>query len=455
MGNLLTSLLNSANALGVYNQALETTENNVVNASTPGYARQVQTLTALPFDPSSGIPGGVGAGPVISTRNAFAEQGVQAQQSQAGLQKQLSTDLSQLESYFDLSSSSNIPSSLDGLFSSFSQLSVNPNDTVSRQAVLTAAQQVSESFQHAAGGLSAASGAVDNETRDAVAAVNRIAGQIAQINTQRASNSSNSIDAGVDATLYSDLEELSQYVDFKALQQPNGSITVYLGGQTPLVMDSNANTLQADFSTPQTRIVDENGSDLTNQIHLGSLAGMLQVKNTKLPSYLTDLNTLAQSVADQVNSTLSNGIDQNGVTPTTDLFSTDPQAGAALTLSVNPLTPDQIAAALPDSPGGNGNALALAQLSTTGLTQGSQFTQYYGELAGRVGRDISNAQEDSSTDQQLLTQAQSLRSQLQSVSLDQEATNLIAFQRAYQATAKMLSLLDDLTGTVINILPSS
>src|SRR2546423_881164 len=101
MGNLLVSLFNSANALGVYNQALATTENNVLNASTPGYAKQVQTLTALPFDIASGLPGGVGAGPIVSTRNAFAEQSVREQQSQLGYQQQISTDLQQLQNYFD------------------------------------------------------------------------------------------------------------------------------------------------------------------------------------------------------------------------------------------------------------------------------------------------------------------------------------------------------------------
>ena len=452
MGNLLTSLLNTANALGVYNQALATTENNVVNASTPGYARQVQTLVALPFDLAVGFPGGVGAGSVESTRSAYAEQSVRTQQSQLGSRQQAAADLEPLQSYFNLSSS-NIPSTIDGLFSAFSQLSVNPNDTLSRQGVLNAAQQVAASFQQTATGVASTGAAVDNETRGAVDAINRLSGKIAHINASRANNGANGADAGVDANLHSALEEHSQYADVKALQQPDGSITVYLGGQTPLVLGDTAVTLRADFSGPRTRIVDPEGKDVTSLIHEGKLAGMLDVKNIKLPSYLADLNTLAQSVADQVNTALSNGVDQNGATPTADLFATNPAFGAAATLSVNPLTPDQIAAALPGAPGGNGNALALAQLAAARGLQGSSLTQFYGGLAGRVGRDISNARDDSSTDQQLLTQAQSLRSQLSGVSLDHEATNLIALQRAYQATAKMLTILNDLTQTVINIIP--
>lgn len=452
MGNLFTSLLNSSNALNVYSAALETTENNVVNASTPGYAKQVQVLTALPFDLSVGLPGGVADGATLSSRNAFAEQSVREQQSQLGYQKQIATDLTRLQSYFDLSSTSGISSSMDGLFNSFSQLSINPNDTVSRQAVLNQAQQVAQSFQHTAAGLGSATNAVDDETRATVDNINRLAGQIAQFNSQRSANAYMAVDAGVDASLNSTLEELSQYVDFKALQQPDGSVTVYMGGQTPIVLGDTTTPLEADFSGGRTAIRNPQGDDITNQLHSGKLAGLLNVKNTALPSYVAGLNTLAQSFADQVNTALSNGVDQSGATPSTDLFTYNPN-GAALSLTVNPLTPDQIAAALPDAPSGNGNALNLAQLANTKPVNGYSFAQYYGQIAGGVGRDISNANDGATSDQQLLTQAQTLRASYSNVSLDEEATNLITFQRAYQATSKLVTVLDEITDTVINMIP--
>jgi len=452
MGNLLTSLLNTANALGAYGQALQTTENNVLNASTPGYAKQVQVLTALPYDPTIGMPGGVAAGPVLSTRSGYAEQAVRGQQSVLGYQQQIATDLTPLQNYFNISSTSGISSAMSGLFNSFSQLSVNPNDTVSRQAVLDQASIVASSFQQTAAGLGSASSAIDDETRSTVSAVNRISAQIAQINSQQHNNAVMGVDAGVDATLNASLEELSQYVDFKALQQPDGSVTVYMGGQTPLVMGNSSMPLQADFSSPQTKILDVAGKDVTSQIQSGKLGGMLQTKNVALPSYLADLNTLAQAVADQVNGSLSQGIDQNGAAPTTDLFSYNTTAGAATSLSVNTLTPDQIAAALPGAPSGNGNALALAQLANAKAVNGYSFAQFYGATAGKVGRALSNANDDTITNQQLLAQAQTMRSNLSSVSLDEEASHLIAFQRAYQATSKLLTVLDDLTSTLINII---
>jgi flagellar hook-associated protein 1 FlgK len=122
---------------------------------------------------------------------------------------------------------------------------------------------------------------------------------------------------------------------------------------------------------------------------------------------------------------------------------------------VNALSPEQIAAAFPDAPGGNGNALALSQLNTARALNGETFAKYYGVLAGDIGTDLSNAKDAASTDKQLLTQAQSLRQQLSGVSLDEEASNLMMFQRAYQATAKLLGVINDLTGTLINLIPQS
>jgi len=453
MGNLLTSLYNTANALGVFNQALETTENNVVNANTPGYAKQIQSLSALPFDPSVGLPGGVAAGPIVSTRNAFAEKSVRTQQTQLGVQQQISNDLSALQNYFDLSSTTGIPSQIDSLFNSFSELSINPNDATSRQTVLNQAQQVASAFNQAAGGIGTVSSNVDDETDGVVNAINQLAKQISQINTERSQNAASSMDAGVDASLNANLEQLSQYCNFTALQQPDGTVSVYLGSQTPLVYGNQANAIQADYSTPQTRILDSQGKDITGEINGGTLAGMLQVKNTMLPSYMTQLNTLASTFADQVNGTLSNGIDQHGNSPTTDLFTYDPTYGAAGTLAVNQLTPDQLAAALPDAPGGNGNALAVAQLNSAKVVNGETFSQFYGVLAGNVGTDLANAKSATSTDQQLLTQAQTLRQQVSGVSLDQQASDLITFQRSYQATAKLITVLDGLTETLINLIP--
>ncbi len=182
---------------------------------------------------------------------------------------------------------------------------------------------------------------------------------------------------------------------------------------------------------------------------------MLDDKNNVLPSYIRSLNTLAQGVADQVNISLSNGIDENGASPVTALFTYNTSVGAAATLAVNPLTPDQIAAALPGAPGGNGNALNLSALGKGATLSNYTFAQFYGNIAAQVGSDLSTATDNQTTKQSLLSQAQTLRQQASGVSLDEEAANLVAFQRAYQANAKMLTVLDTLTQDLMNVLPNA
>jgi flagellar hook-associated protein 1 FlgK len=452
LGNLFAAITNTASALKAFEDGLTVVSNNVTNANTPGYVEQTQTFEAQPLDLSQGLDGGVLPGPMQSSRDQYAEKAVQQQQTALGLYQQKVADLTPLQSFFSLSSTSGVAPAMDALFSSFSQLSVNPNGTVQRQAVLNAAATVAQQFNAAASGLSSQGANLNQQTRSIVGSINQLASSIAEVNSQDRVDPSGTVNAGVDAQLYSSLESLSQYVNFTTLPQPDGTISVLLGGQTPLVVGDKAYAIQGDFSTPQTAILSSTGTDITGQVTGGQLSAVLDDNNNVIPGYLASLNTLAQSFADQVNTTLDNGIDQNGAAPTTDLFTYDPVEGAALTLAVNPLTTDQIAAALPGSPGGNGNALALAQLTNATGVAGNTFDEFYGNIGGQVGTDVASATSSQTTKQSLLSQAQTLRQQVSGVSLDSEAESLVAFQKSYEATSKLFTVLNELTETIMAVI---
>jgi len=455
MGSLFTTLQTAANSLAALNQGLQVTENNVANASTPGYARQSLKLESQPFDITVGLPGGVQSSGTQSSRDPYAEQFVRTQQSAQGLATQQANDLAALEPYFSLSSSSSISNSLSQFFNSFSQLSVTPNDATARQTVISDAGQLAQSFQQTAKGLVAQSATIAAEASGTVTNINNLATDIAKLTTQGAAGASGTENAGVDAQLTSDLEQLSQYAQVTVLQQPGGSLNVYLNGRTPLVLGDHLTPISINSTTGATQILDSTGRDITSDFTSGQLGGELQTVNTTIPGYLTQVNTLAKTVADQVNTALANGVDTTGAAPVQDMFTYDATQGAAQTLSVTAITPDQIAAASAGAPGGNGNALAVAALAQAPAVGGATFTQAYGNLAANVGRDISNAQAAQSTSQDLLTQAQSLRSQNSGVSLDQEATNLIQYQRAYEATSKLINVVDQITQSLIDMVPNA
>ncbi|HEX4714602.1 MAG TPA: hypothetical protein VH164_06710, partial [Ktedonobacteraceae bacterium] len=242
---------------------------------------------------------------------------------------------------------------------------------------------------------------------------------------------------------------LSSSVNVSVVQANDGTFNLYLG-QTPLVVGSYSSHISAGFASQQTVIYDQQGNDITSQITGGALAGQIQDKNATLPGYVTSLNTLAQTFADQVNQTLSQGIDQNGQTPTVNLFSYSPSNPAG-SLVVTGITPDQIAAASPGAPGGGANALALNQLSAAQTVGQSTFTQAYGNIGAQVGFDVSSAQSNQTNYQDVVTQAQAQRSAASGVSLDAEAAQLLQFQQAYQAVGHLVSVLNSLAQTVIQM----
>jgi flagellar hook-associated protein 1 FlgK len=438
----------------VFEKEFSTIQNNIANQDTPGYAEQNQTLVADAFNPSEALYGGLSAGPVLSTRSEYLEQAVRTQTTLLGTAEQQASDLQPLQSLFDLTSTTGVSGSLNSFFNSFSSLSVSPNDTETRQNVITQAQGLATAFNQAAAGISAVVSDVQQETGDSVATINQIAGDLANINQQYGASPTGGSDAGLDAQVNSDLENLSEVANFTVVPTTGGQFNVYLGGQTPLVMGGQAMNISANFSTPQTIIQDSQGNDITSQITGGQLGAQIQENNTTLPGYMSSVNTLAQTFADTVNNALSQGVDQNGNPPANNLFTYNSASDAAYTLAVTPgFTPDQIAAALPSAPGGNGNALAVAQLATTSAVNGFTFTQAFGNLGQQVGTDISNATNSQTEQQNLVTQAQAQRTAVSGVSLNEEAAKLLQFQQSYEAVAKVVTTLNSLTDSLMAMMP--
>jgi flagellar hook-associated protein 1 FlgK len=210
------------------------------------------------------------------------------------------------------------------------------------------------------------------------------------------------------------------------------------------------------------------GTDITGKSTGGQLGALLDVRNQTLASFIGeahqpgDLNRMAKQFADRVNQILTSGNISDGPPPVAGipLFTYDAtnDAGVAQTLAIDPMvTTDQLATIDPGPPYvSNGAPLALSQMATplqdTDKMDGVSFNQFYGQLAGRVGTTLNNATNAEQVQQGLLAQAKDLRQQYSGVSLDEEATILIQFQRAYQANSRFITVLDQLTQATIDIL---
>src|SRR4051794_23822119 len=188
----------------------------------------------MPFEPASGLGGGVRAGEVQSARSAYADQSVRQQLVLLGQAEQDVGGLAAVQSAFDISGNSGIPSALNRLFQSFSAWAQSPGDTIARQTVIERAADVGTAFQQTAATLTQTAGETEQAARQTVDAVNGLTGQLRRLN--QLAKQAVASDAGLDAQIHSTLDELSRYVDFAALEQDDGSVTVLLNGQTPLLI---------------------------------------------------------------------------------------------------------------------------------------------------------------------------------------------------------------------------
>jgi len=454
MSNLLAMFNASGSALDVFQQALNVVQNNVNNASTPGYAKQTLNLEAMPLDVTAGLAGGVASAGLDDSRDSYVEDQVQRQTQALGQYTAQSQATGSLQSLFDASGNSGVAAALSALSQSFSAWSVTPSDATARQSVLDSADTLASSVRGLAASLSQNGQELDGSISSTAAQINSIAAQVVAYNQSRLTETTP--DPGQQAQLYSSLDNLSQLVNFSTVNQADGTVTVLLGGGSPLVIGQQQFSLGTASSATGAQVLDSQGNDITSQITGGQLGGLLDTRNRVLGSMTSSLNQFAGALADSVNQLQQSGTvsSDSGAASGAALFTYNSSSPAA-TLALNPdITTAQLAPV--DSSGNsNGNANQLAALAGAPLTQlgGTSLTQYFGQLTSQIGEENQNATTNEQSQQQVVAQATSLRNQVSGVSLDEEAVNVLTFQRSYQAAAQVLTVLNTLADSVLNLVP--
>ena len=476
LSSLNSTMLSAASALQSFQYALNVTQNNIDNASTPDFAKQTVALQADPFNPAVGLGGGVSPGPLVDSRDLLAESDVWQQAGAQGDASAQSGALTAVQNALPVSAGAGIPAALTTFFSDLSAWSAAPTSSTAQQDVMVAAGSLAQSFQTTAAAVSSASQSVSQEIGSTVSQINQATGQIATLNASIQNGGAH--DAGMQAQVYSALETLSGLVNINVLQQPDGSVNVTLSSGGALVMGDRQYALTAGsaaatgqsldpLAPPDIDIYAADGSVVNGQVSSGSLAGLLQVRNVTIPGLIGDasqpgaLNTLAAQIAGDVNGIVSQGSVSPGAAPTGLVLFTAPDpahpAQAASTMAANP---NMTASQLPpvDQNGvANGVPLALGELanSTPASLGSTGYSAFYGNTAALVGSQLNQAQSNQTTTAQTLAQAQSMRQSESGVSLDAEAINVLQFQAGYQAVAKMVNTLATLTQSVIDMIPNS
>jgi len=451
MPGLTSSLLMATQSLLAEQAALATTTNNISNSSTPGYTRERAILTeASPIVEGNLVFGnGVTLDKIQSVRDQLLDLRIsQETQQQSSAQSQLSA-MQQVQALF-ADSTQGIGANLTAFFNSISQLSTNPTSVPQRQSVLTTAQNLVSSFQQSEANLNTIQSGLNDSVSETVTQINSLTQQIAKLNAQVGQMESLGQDPGVLADQENELvQQLSQLTDVSVIKTETGESITTTGG-TALVVGGQSFNLQVTPNASGMDHIFAQGQDITASIQSGQLGGTLQVRDTVIPGLLNQIDTLASQFAAGFNTAQQAGFDLAG-NPGTAFFSVTAGAGAASSLQVAITDPNAIAASSDGSAGSNGNIAQLMAVETQALPAGASPLDSYANLVSLTGNLTSQAQAELSASTTSVNQLNDQRGSISGVSIDEETTNLITYQRAFEAAARVVTTVDQLTQAVIGM----
>jgi len=453
MSGLLGSLSIALSSLIANQQALETSANNVANVNTPGFSRQRPVMIA--GDPVVLGRLSFGTGVVMqkleSLRDPILELRLnQESQTQGQLDSTLSA-LQQVQVTFS-GTDSGIGDAISKFFDSVQQLSTDPTSLSLRQGVLTAAGNLATSFNTASHNLQTQRSNLDLNVVQTVGEINTLTPQIAALNQQITTFENVHQDASALIDQRGALiRQLSSLVDVSVIQTEHG-ITLTTSNGTPLVAQERSFQLTTQIAAGGIHKIFAGTVDITGLIPAGKLGGLLDVRDNRIPALQASLDQLAAGLATALNTTHRSGFDLNG-TAGTDLFVPPAAggAGAAAALSVAITDPTLLAASSDGTPGSNGNLAVISAVHDQAVAAGQKPLDFYSRLVFQVGSDTANAAADLSASQLILRQLEDQRASISGVSLDEEAANIVRYQTAYQAAARVISTVNTLLDTAVNL----
>lgn len=460
---ILYGVLNTgASALRAQQLGLDVTGNNIANVNTPGYSRQRVNMS--PADPVTYGQEQLGTGvrskvDVERFHDRFLGAQINNENQSLGRWKAQKEAIGKIEVFFDESSGYGLNQAMSEFWNAWQELSNNPSGFIERQELVSAGKTMSNMFNQKAFDLTGLQRDLDKSIRDATDEINALVDQIADINKKIGSVEV----SGRNANTYRDqrdllLKELSFLIDIDTFENEHGQININVGNGQPLLQ--NVNTWKLSTETDADGFYNVvwndgtgNTTDITSEISGGKLKGWIDARDTDIRGYLTQLDQLAESIVSGVNGLHTIGFDLNG--DSGEAFFTKT---SAFNMDVNQNIADNVnLVAAAENPEGaaddNGNALKIADLQSASIIAlgDATFDQYYNSIASNVGSNVNSVSANYDHQSLMVTHLDNYRETVSGVSLDEEMINLIKFQHAYDAAAKLISTVDEMLDALMNM----
>lgn len=455
-------------ALQAQQTGIDVTSHNVANANTDGFSRQnVNLATTTPFaEPSMNRPstaGQLGTGVIAKNieraRDGFLDGQWRTESSSLANATNRQDALEQVEVVLDEPQGVGLNDLLNKYYKAWNDLTNDPGaDAQSvRATVVQQAISLTQSFNRISNQLVSVRDGLDGQVKDDVADVNDITDQIYAINTSIAKIEL----TGQTANDFRDrrdvlLDKLSSLVGATSTENPDGSIIVSMGGQVLVNGVTGKTNLVAVPNAGNSNYVDiKYGTAAGPAATIGTsgIDGRLTARDTLVPKYQAQLDTIAANLISATNTIHQTGFDTSGNPG--GVFFTGTNA-ATINVSTAIQNNSQLIAAsnTAGAQGNNETALAIAKLQTQmspPLPSGTVTSDAgYNSLVAGLGTDSRSAQNQVATQQSLVDLLQRRREATSGVSLDEEATNMVRYQRAYEAAARVMTTYDEMLDKLIN-----
>lgn len=447
-------------ALQTHQAAMNVTAHNIANANTVGYTRQVPHLSQETI-PLSGlfvpphlknIGLGVDVDAIRRMRDRFVDLQIRQESRTGAYWNTIDKGLEQVEVIFgEPSEESGLSQIFDRFWNTWQELAKSPESQASRVLVAETGNLLAQALNHTYVQLEVQRWELNEKVAIKVEEVNSYIQQIYDLNQQIVRVAP----AGGNINDYKDqldvlVDNLSKVLEVQVRENSNGTYTIVLQGRI-LASDRERSFLALESDASQmNRVVLEGGPAVDFTYQNGELKAILDLRDTIVPKYQSALDVLAQSLRDAVNMVHQRGFTlENPPVQGGDFFTGSGAKDLAVHSEIleNPL---KIAASLSGAPGDGENALAIARLRGQPVVSGSSPDDYYRGIISRLGVEREEAQRIAKNQDLLVQQLENRRESISGVSLDEEMTNLIRYQYAYQAASILVRTIDEMLDTVVH-----
>jgi flagellar hook-associated protein 1 len=449
--------------------AVEVTGQNLANVNTPGYTRQTADIETSPDIEVTGVgPEGTGA-EVVSIQQAVdsvLNNQIQGQQSVNGYwngqQSALQSVQEDLDEFLSTSNtsatntststttSSGLSTLLSNFFNDFQSVATSPTSIPARQTLVSDAQNLASAFNEINSELGQQNTALNTTLGDNVTSANQLISGIASLNQQISTaefgggNANDLIDEQ-----QQDLQNLAQLTDITTSDGSNGQVNVSIDGQALVTGNQVMNTLQTyDPGNGNLLVQTSGGTPLT--LTGGSMQGTIDARDGTLATLQSSVNTLASTIVSQVNSIYTTGYSLTGSTGATLFNGSDASSIAVNTTLANDPSSFQASGSATAS-GDNSIALQLAELANTAQSGlgGQTFSGSFNETVGNFGDTVQTANTQVTNQTAVMNMLTNQQQSISGVSIDEEMTNLLTFQQAYEASAELVTTVNQMLGDTI------